>query len=612
MGIGTSRPSVSRNEILRTTQSSRDFMNLLFQQMITQITPEDYLRLGNPKQCQAYVFTMADTISKLFDDLRIRPKRAKDSGIVLFQKVDTLRAASPENKEICLIIAYFYIRIFQIFGALALTIIDDPGAGQVLGAIRYAGIKGPTGPARVRGAFLGGSSSEIQVGGVGEIEPSYDEFRRRFSSFIPIYEDLEFQAKKFGTYHYTFREVPSLDVFPALTKWNVQYHLNNATMQALLSFSQKNSTTLDFSLSAFSLNSVESDHKSYEKIMKAWFQKQRKITFTAKKSGDTWSIDETAQSFTIGEKLRDRFDKIYTQAVKVAKNPDAAAVGLVGAISRVSTTDRAIHAAAEAKHHQAVDQFTPKMLQSGYIIATLKGIAGQKHTAFCVARALQLVDANSLFHLQKGSPITSYVCQAKFDALPSSVPVAGIQLDRLPAFKAAEQLFYTEPYQGPTGDVQLKVAGTDLTAYAEFLTDFATIFGKPIGSTALKGLDQVIARDPNCAAAAAKHYLQISDPKQIANVMGFVKQLFQRQIGHTKAVLTFIKTRLFIIQKRRNPLTGSVGDYVDIHPKLLAGGIDEISKVSGEARKMLVSYYKDCESIYQKGAQAVQIGARII
>lgn len=601
MGGSSSRPTggLSRQDMLKVTHSSRDFMNLLFQQMITKLTPEDYLKLANPKECQQYVFTMADAISKLFDDLRIRPKREKDSGVVLFQKLDSLRTTSPEKKELCLIIAFFYVRIFQIFGALAMTVIDDPAAGQVLAAIRYAGVPATAGPARTRGVFLGGA---------GEIEPSYDEFRRRFPSFVHVYEELEFGEKKYGTYHYTFREIPQLDVFPALTKWNLQYKSTEGVVQALVQFVQKNTTTLDMSLSAFTLVGVEAENKTYERRMKEWFSKQRKITFTAKKIGESWVFEESTGSYTIPEKLRTRFDRMLTASLKFAQDPTGAAAipGLVGGPrAHAPLGDRALHGAAEAKHHQVVDTFVPKMLQSGYIINTLKGLAGQKITAFCVARALQLIDANSLFSLQKGKPITSAVCQAKFDPLPSSVPVSGIQLDRIPAFKATEQLYFTQPSQGPTGETLLKVAPQDLTTYAEFLTTFATLFGKPVGAGALKGLDQIMARDPNCAATAAKHYLQITDPKRVQSIMAFVGQLFRRQVDHTKRVLGFVRNRLLLVQKRKNPVTGSVGDFIDIHPKLLAGGVDELARVSAEARGLLVGYFKDCEDIYQKGMAAV-------
>ena len=105
--------------------------------MLAKITPEDLMKLSKSQMCSSYVFLMADSIGKLFEDLRIRPKKDRDSGVVFFQKVDTLRASSGESRQLCLIIAYYYVRIFQIFGALAMTVLDDPSAGAILGVLQY-------------------------------------------------------------------------------------------------------------------------------------------------------------------------------------------------------------------------------------------------------------------------------------------------------------------------------------------------------------------------------------------------------------------------------------------------------------------------------------------
>jgi hypothetical protein len=131
---------ITRTELLRSTENSRDFTNKLFQVMIskTGLTPEDFLRLGRSQECKKFIFLMANSIGALFRELQIRPKQDKDSGIIYFQRMDSILSETPESKSLCLIIAYFYIRIFQIFGALAMTVLDDPSAGQVIGALQYA------------------------------------------------------------------------------------------------------------------------------------------------------------------------------------------------------------------------------------------------------------------------------------------------------------------------------------------------------------------------------------------------------------------------------------------------------------------------------------------
>ncbi len=176
MGFGQSKlmgpPSITREQLLRSTANNREFINNLFKIMMEKLTPEDVLKLGRSQTCTNFVFMMADSIGQLFDDLRIRPSRKGDSGIILFEKVDTLKKKTAEHRELCLFVAYFFIRIFQIFGAVAMTILDDPGAGQVLGAARFGvgappapprGLFGPAQPKRLpgeRGAWLGVGGAE--------------------------------------------------------------------------------------------------------------------------------------------------------------------------------------------------------------------------------------------------------------------------------------------------------------------------------------------------------------------------------------------------------------------------------------------------------------------
>jgi hypothetical protein len=139
MGSGFSKltPGITREQLLKSTNDSRAFTNKLFQVMIQHLTPEDFLKLSRTQTCNTYIFMMAESIQSIFDKLQIRPRQQKDSGVVYFQKIEKLRTPPDESRQLCLIIAYYYIRIFQLFGALAMTILDYPSAGQVLGLTKY-------------------------------------------------------------------------------------------------------------------------------------------------------------------------------------------------------------------------------------------------------------------------------------------------------------------------------------------------------------------------------------------------------------------------------------------------------------------------------------------
>jgi hypothetical protein len=83
--------------------------------------------------------------------------------------------------------------------------------------------------------------------------------------------------------------------------------------------------------------------------------------------------------------------------------------------------------------------------------------------------------------------------------------------------------------------------------------------------------------------------------------------MFARELAHTRRVIEFFRTKMFVLKKRG----GGGGTTVELNPRLLRGGIDEVNKLGAEARKMLIEYYKGCEEMYQAGAQIVlRSGAR--
>ena len=75
MGGSVSKPkSLTRSQLLAMTAQPREFVNQLFQVMITQLTPKDILDLGNRAKCKSYVFVMADAIYKTFDAIKVQHK----------------------------------------------------------------------------------------------------------------------------------------------------------------------------------------------------------------------------------------------------------------------------------------------------------------------------------------------------------------------------------------------------------------------------------------------------------------------------------------------------------------------------------------------------------
>jgi len=597
MGNFSSRPgSITREQLLKSTESSRDFTNKLFNVMITKLTPEDFMKLSKSQSCSSFVFLMADSIGKMFDNLQIYPKRDKQSGIVFFQKVDSLRAQTPETRELCTIIAYFYVRVFQIFGALAMTIVDDPSAGATLGIMKYGtreqnqGLFGhqdrylPKQPlTRTRGAMIGGADQRYFMS---------SPVLRKFLSIKDLLNDPELISIPGETDKQGLQFVGSqiclvpnrsdsrniympiaIDASHLLCTMSISEPSRrpDATFQMIVTIN--NFKYVDTSVDPSILLSVNNTLKNPRFI----------VTFKiiSIDNKQTWY----KEGETLVETLEDQLQKVVRKARDFINDPTKLQTqpGKPGDV-RVAQTNVGVH-------HALVNE---------YIIRSLKGIAGYKTTSFCVARAIQLIDANSLFS-PKPTQISSGICSTRFDSLPISVPETRRGITSIPGLKALDQLYYENPHIG----IEEKLKFDTDTTYANFLIEMNGIFGPSTVGAKLTSLDSVIAKDPNCPVTAVKHYLRVEDPVKIQKILGIVKQLFGKQMAHTQKVIGFFKNTLFTIKKTRDPSTGSVGSYIEIHPKLLKGGIDTLAVVSKQARELLVDYYKGCEETYQTGVQEV-------
>lgn len=606
---------LSRQELLQSTANPRDFTNKLFQVLLTKLTPEDFLKLANPKECSTFIFTMANAISKVFDDLMIRPTKDKRSGIILFQKISTLQERTKDSRDMCLVVAYFYIRIFQIFGALALTVLDDPGAGQTIGALRYdepgqaqrPGLFGQRQPQRIpgsRGAYLvGGALKEYFQG----------DKSRKLYPIREIFDNPIFEGTgRTQRYAFPLAGYPNVTVIPTRVEGgkdqNLRQDLGTSRIYANLDLSipKRTGELIKYTVKIghfrlYESGVQESQLQSANRRIGGYFET---FTISSPDGGTTWYADGTLLQDRIVaalEKGRNLIRDLLDNPQKVLKDlalPKGQRQELGFGIDA--------HGVTPGQQVYTRDPFASSELENRYLLRTLKAIIGQgdgqKTVPFCVARALQLLDAEAL--ASPGlKPMKSYICSTKF-SLPSSAPTSDQKLSSMEGLKSTDQLFKTEIKHDEKGSAKVEVE--DMMAYKEFLTTIQGLFGKP-GTVTPSRLDDILAKRPPevCAQMAVKQYLQIQDPAAIQKIYGVVKAMYGRQMEHTKAVMKFYQTRLFRIAQIKNPATGQPTQYVEINPTILKGGIEELAKVSAEARTILIQYYSQCEKMYQDGIKLV-------
>jgi hypothetical protein len=104
-------------------------LNFILQEMFRRTDLADIYSLADPDRCKRYVIVATDALESLFIKMRVQPNRARD-GTLYFQSIDGILKSMPpdiraKQREYCVELAFFFIRIFQIFGALFLSMYDS-------------------------------------------------------------------------------------------------------------------------------------------------------------------------------------------------------------------------------------------------------------------------------------------------------------------------------------------------------------------------------------------------------------------------------------------------------------------------------------------------------
>ena len=179
-------------------------MNKILEYMLKEVTVKDFLALSNPNECKKYVVFMANTLHKHFYELQIQPIKDR-KGVIAFRSVRDLVSPSPEldreRQSLCLVLAYYYTRIFQIYGALALTLIDDISTMRETGIMTNGPRRGLVAPGH-RPVIYGGVSMDEDLGRFIFLKPfllddkRQQGWRTKFREQNGLYGEVFFSVKR--------------------------------------------------------------------------------------------------------------------------------------------------------------------------------------------------------------------------------------------------------------------------------------------------------------------------------------------------------------------------------------------------------------------------------
>ena len=562
----------TREEMLRVTDDGKYFIEHAFFFMSSQMNMRDFLLMVQPARCSEMIFLTAKALETSFQKYKIAPSRGKD-GFVYFQKIDDFKGrcrgqmTESSTYSVCVTIAMFYVRIFQIYGALSLTILDvDPLYYQQLGGAYVAEQHGAF--LQDGGAEQHGAYSAIQDGGVLRADyllPVDFEILRNYLSTTSDQNYYKFDQTQYPIYINKVID-PLSDSGAAVT------------LELPRRAGQRKAPSIEFNLR------IEQSPNRYVFHLKNIKGLEKDINLLPAEIG-------TSIRFTKGEGIGSG----YTwHGLSIPKALERKVLDIVKNLGLADYKDG-------ARNGDRGDGVRDKELDRQRYLAGEKGVKESLQTAalwsiftdrkytksHCVARAIQLVSSAAL---EKSVPpqIYSSICNEKFLSGSGSLPGAGQSILKEKGIFVLHQLFYDTLHQ-----VTPIVGDQTRSKYENLRKVMALVFlnnpETPINQIADK------ASGTYCKDSKKGKTILVRDKALITDLRNQARDMLLLQITHTAQVVNLLK-ELFILEK---------GKPVTLNPKLVEGGLAAVNVVADKARVLLVNYYGTCESKYQAGVQMI-------
>jgi hypothetical protein len=594
-------------------------MNLIFRYMLKQINVNDFLKLSQPDTCKEYVISLAEHMSSQFSHLQITPYREKHSDILLFTKYSELDPSKKsathseeEKKSLCLILSYYYTRIFQIYGALAITLLNDISSSQTVS-------QSSTGSDRSLNRTPGSKmiSAASLIGGTrGGADMT------------------EIQASSFGFLSSYFMKKEEKDAYQLKRGWQTKYDEDNINggrvyFDKIETITSSSSDKTDIGRFIIHPPAIRDRYLILE-VSAKWVSGTNfdaSLVYKSLKSSDSPSSTlSLPDSLKVPVTMERKQDSSYM--VKVKKTNGVAIMDIPhyfqGVFQELITAfplkGRTLETSDEASYNE---EGISNPLRIGIIKTALEE---RRTVGHCIARALQLLRTIPAT-ATKDASFESDICMEKFTftsrthkgVISSSdkarllgIPERGASLlkDKSAGsrgFHPLVQLFYDTIR---IGSPQIIMGDTAFTEYQAFMKKMAYLYWDDVptatpGMTIHEGIAQISNKRDKamCDTELNKKDAVITvDPTivKVNEVSRVVKELYTIQANHAKRCGEIFKLLFDITyDEKKNPL------MISLNKTLLQGGFKELRRINGLARNVLIDYYSMCEQKYVQGVNLI-------
>jgi hypothetical protein len=607
MGQGPSTASGSiRKRLLDTTQTTRDIIDVILGYLLGELQIRDFYLLSSPTECKRYVLFLANRISSEFVQFQIEPTVDK-SGTIAFRSVkDLTEPSEPDRKKrqfLCLELAYFYVRIFQIYGALAFTLLDDASYTQQRGYTSFIRAEGaplkPAGMTPFRTSAKGPIRYKLTRKTGGTVSDSSS--LRIFRFLNEALEDIRSEGVSRSTYRVDTGGKPNatftiLDsnkgVFTVYLTEKRTYKLtvsareSIASGQVTMTLETVQIGTGGSSISVKSLRDDE-DELVLTKYNYTFQPERRRFERDGKMIEQTyWTLsDDTSVTDTI----RSILEKITPYAQ--ARLKESGDTNVFEISNRIGIPKKNLEKGGIFEEREGVDERLK-------IARTIDNLTRKRPIAHCVSRGLQLLDVLPLG--ADTGVVESKICDTKFLENKISIPM-GKPLSSSGGIMALASLFYSFVEQATPKIIQ---GSEEAKEYLTFVQTMGSMFIKRDSTgrapESVKSFSEISSTERDQYYCAGSTRVELPAKFARERVYPIIQSLFQRQITHASNCMQVLE-QLFVIRK-----IGKDEVEIHIHPNIFKKGLPEINRISRITRNLLVKYYQDCEMDYIKGLETIK------
>ena len=562
---------------------------------------KDLLTLSSIGQCPKYVFTTAQALQQLFHTIQVYPQYGKQ-GEIMFAPIQKLapgilakdktgvesndaRQRRLVRDKMCMDIAYLYVRIFQIYGALALTTLDaNPVRVATQQALaRPSGFFGARQAAAAPGAgaapFFGQRAGGMLVSGLAaQVTRSMNS--TPFEAITSFFSLAKTRTQTVTKYIEMDDKTEMKNIGTFLIKWEPTIGRNSTKVPAFYK-SKKTTKPIEATVDMTwedkdkSQATMYIDNTLIIKLQRGDFEWE--FLYDSGESHDSTEFIRKVHEYFTG-------DEITRASGTGARRPGVSSTGSYG-----------VSLGTGKSSFESFDQL--KKLYEDRQIG--KGFP----KAYCVARALTLLKPifDSEVFDPKNPTFTSQVCRKNFDfeaETGDQMPRARKQPKANIYFRSLVSLYYDNYEILSNGEVVFSQTPEGKNDLKNVSTLFARLFNistKPEGF--LESGTEFTESKLLCGGKDIG--IWVKDPKLRIELMEkCIKPMLEIQQKHTIEVNTLLQ-RMFIVRKDK------FGESIAFSKELQMGsqGVNMFGKL---ARDLLARYYQTSEVLYTQGVRLLE------